>query len=263
MSTALARQQRQFAAAITEAGYASDAEVLLRPTPQGAAPRLDIYRNAYRGRLAAALEENYPVLHRVLGSAAFRDLAGAFIAAHPSRRPSIRWYGDELAGFLAADPEAVPHPALVDLARMEWALGCAFDAADAPSLHADELLAVSAEVWPTLRFVAHPAVRMLRLSWAVEPLWTALSRDAEASCDAPVALEHYLLVWRGADTTLWRSVADDEADLLMACLEGRPFAELCASATLADMAEDDTAAARAAGYLRVWVDAGLLSWVER
>lgn len=257
MNATLAHQQRRLAAAITGEGDGcfADAKVLLRPTPHGASPRLEVYRNAYRGRLTAALEENYPVLHRVLGDEAFRQLAAAFIAARPSRRPSIRWFGDELADFLLTVAERVPHPSLVDLARMEWALGSAFDAADLPCLHVEDLLATDAAAWPALRFAAHPAVSLLRLAWAVEPLWSALGCDAEAVTESPVALDHHLLVWRGRENTQWRSVADDEATLLSNCLGGQPFAELCA---VAAGTEGDAAAACVAGYLRVWVEAGLL-----
>lgn len=256
MNTALREQQQWLAAAIVGADGIPEFGGLLCKTPQGDAARIDIYRNAYRARLAAALKENFPVLHRVLGDDAFRELAEIFIAARPSREPSIRWFGAELPDFLAQHPDLAPHPALGDLSRMEWALSTAFDAADAARLEVSNLLAISPADWPTLRFTAHPSLQLVPLSWAVEPLWSALSADENAATEPPEPLDHHLLVWRGATQTHWRSVADIEAQLLAACIAGRPFAEMCA---LAADAVDARAAAEVAGYLRAWVEAGLLA----
>lgn len=259
MST-LATQQQQLAAAITKVGAGGTAtlEPLLRKTPQGGAPRIDIYRIAFRARLAAALQENFPVLHRVLGDEAFRELADAFITACPSREPSIRWFGTELSGFLDQHAELVPHPALIDLTRMEWALGMAFDAADASCIAVSDLLAVSPADWPALGFQPHPSVRLLSLVWAVEPLWSALSLDEHATTEPPAALDHHLLIWRGTAQTQWRSVTPFEAKILAACMAGQPFAELC---ELASAEVGAQAAVEVAGHLRVWVEAGLFSGI--
>jgi hypothetical protein len=100
---------------------------------------LAVYLQAYRARLTAALRDNYPVLQRALGDDAFDLLARAYLDEHPSHFRSIRWFGDSLAEFLAAAPEHLPHPALVDLARMDWAMRTAFDAADATLLGVGEL----------------------------------------------------------------------------------------------------------------------------
>ena len=90
---------------------------------------LEVYVNAYWGRLREALADNYPVLNRALGDDGFRELAAAYVSAHPSHFRSIRWFGDRLADFIAGNPEIVPHPALLDIARLDWAMRGAFDAA--------------------------------------------------------------------------------------------------------------------------------------
>lgn len=258
MNGTLADRQRTFAAVITSDQAVDAAQSLFRPTPQGGPPRLDIYRNAYRARLTGALRDNYPVLHRVLGDEAFDQLAADFIAARPSRQPSIRWFGAVLGDHLQESAEQLPHPALVDLARMEWALSTAFDAADATPLQVQDLLAIAPQDWPAMRFQPLPSLRLIALSWAVEPLWSALSADENATTDAPEALDHHLLVWRRDEQTQWRSVAPFEALLLDACIGGRNFADLC---ELALAESGDNAAAEVAGYLRVWVEAGLLAQV--
>jgi hypothetical protein len=201
------------------------------------------------------LRNNYPVLHRVLGDEAFRELTLDYLAEHPSRRPSIRWFGDLLPAWMASHDHALPHPALADLATMEWTLGLSFDAADAAPVTFGELAALPAEDWPEARFAAHPSARLLALRWAVEPIWRALTDDEEAASEEPQAHGHTLLVWRQGLETRWRSLEPDEAAALGACFAGEPFAALCESATAA---QADAAPAWVAGALRRWVDDGLL-----
>jgi hypothetical protein len=252
----LAAQLLALAQAITADSAPTDTAELLRPTPQGGPPRLGIYRNAYRARLTDALRENYPVLHRVQGDEAFDELAERFIATCPSHQPSIRWFGSALPEWLAANHDQLSHPALADLARMEWALCTAFDAADDTPLSVDDLLAHAPEAWPTLRFTGHPSLRLIALDWAVEPLWRTLSDNPEAETAAPEPQPHHLLVWRKNDQNQWRSVEPFEADLLQAALAGESFAELCEHAAATQC---EQAAAAVAGHLRIWVESGLFT----
>lgn len=255
-ASTLATQLQAFARAITADTAPADSATLFRPTPQGGPSRLGIYRNAYRARLTDALRENYPVLYRVQGDEAFDELAERFIAANPSQHPSIRWFGSALPAWLAANHEQLSHPALADLARMEWALCTAFDAADDTPLSVDDLLAHAPEAWPKLRFTGHSSLRLIALDWAVEPLWRALSDNPEAETAAPEPQPHHLLVWRQNDQTQWRSVEPFEGDLLQAALSGESFAKLCERAAAT---QDEQAASAVAGHLRVWVEAGLLT----
>ncbi len=250
---ALAAQQRALAALLlAEPSPAAPAWLRARG---GRRPRVDVYHHAYRARLTEALRSNYPVRHRVLGDEAFAALAERHLADRPSRRPSIRWFGEALPDWLAARPDALPHPALVDLARMEWALGLSFDAADAAPLALADLAAQPPGHWPAMRFAAHPSVTLLSLDWAVEPIWRQLTADEQAASPAPAPRRHHLLVWRHGLDSRWRSVEADEAVLLSACLAGEPFAALCDRAR---SSHGDAAAARLAAALRRWVDDGLL-----
>ena len=93
----LAAQQLAFKRAVEHGEGAAAVRGLLR-----------IYEQAYGARLTAALRDNFGVLPTVLGDDAFDALAHAYIAAHPSRRPSIRWFGDALPAFMAARDDLVP-----------------------------------------------------------------------------------------------------------------------------------------------------------
>ncbi len=215
-----------------------------------------LYLVAYRARLAGALRDNFPVLHRALGDEAFDELARDYIEAHPSHFRSIRWFGDALVGFLDANLERLPHPALADIARMDWAICCAFDAADAASFTLSDLAALSPEEWPAHRFSLLPSACVIDLAWRVEPIWRALNENAEAETAAPEPSSHALLVWRPQLEGLWRSIEAPEAAALRALMNGATFAECCIA--IAETGAPDPATI-AAGLLQRWVLDGLLS----
>ena len=242
--------------------------VLLRPAPGGYAAALQVYQQAHRLRLAGALRDNFEMLANALGNERFEPLAAAYLQAHPPSQPSIRWFGGQLASFMdscvATDNGLVPHPALADLARMDWALRAAFDAGDAPVLQRQALAGLAADDWPGLRLQLHPAVQTVALQWAVEAAWQAL-RAAEPGTEpelpAPQASPHTLLVWRQGLETRWRSLASTEATLLQAVAAGHPFAAWCAQAA-ALVPSADAAAPLVAGLLQQWLADGLFCSVS-
>jgi hypothetical protein len=227
---------------------------------------LRVYQFAYTARLCGALRDNFAMLPQVMGDEAFEALALAYVQAHPSRHPSIRWYGHRLVEFMAEQGDGlVPHPALVDLARMEWALRTAFDAADAEPLQPAALAEVPADAWSRLVLVPHPGVQAVDMAWAVEPLWLAL-KEAEASPPVddpewpePQAQPHTLVAWRVGLDTRWRAVdAVDAARLSVLQQDGR-FAELCE--LTARQAGEAEAAGAAVATLQSWLaDGWLCAW---
>ncbi|WP_144006919.1 DNA-binding domain-containing protein [Pelomonas sp. KK5] len=253
-STALLdAQQRAFQQAVSEG---ADGIGLLHP-----GPGLAVYREAYSARLIAALRDNYAVLQRALGDETFDTLARAYVAAHPSRFASIRWFGDGLAAFMSSEWPELPHPALVDIARMDWALRAAFDGPDAPPLEAAALLGLAPEAWPGQVFQLHPCTALLPLEWAVEPAWRALRAHEEGEPDPELAppepLDHQLLIWRQQLETRWRALEPLEAALLQALAEGRDFAGICDRA--AETVGAEQAAPTVVGLLQRWLADGLLT----
>ena len=213
-------------------------QALLRDKPlaadllsAGNVAQFGVYRVAYRARLRAALRDNFETLPRVMGDDAFDALANAYIDSHPSQHYSLRWFGHALCDFMAANAALVDHPAMVDLARLEWALRQAFDAAPAELLSADALAALPASDWADLRLGLHPSVQLLALQWAVGPIWHAL-KDGQDDMVPPQALAHHLLVWRQGMNTQWKSLSPTEAAFVQDLLDGRSFGELCAALAL-------------------------------
>ena len=219
---------------------------------------LAVYRDGYALRLIEVLGVDYPGLRAFAGPDVFETMARAYIAATPSRHRSIRWYGAGLAGFLAATPPFDGTPAAAEMARFEWALGLAFDGPDATPITADALIALPQQAWETLTFTALPTLQRLTLDHDVPQAWQ--QREAVgpgglaiARAAAPVAWA----IWRPDAETQYRSLESDEAAMLDALVEGRPFPDLCA--VVAPIAGEEQAAARAAMLLRAWVEAGMIA----
>ncbi|HLU68906.1 MAG TPA: DNA-binding domain-containing protein, partial [Kofleriaceae bacterium] len=158
----------------------------IRAASEGAAAaRLDVYANMYFFRLLGVLRDDYPNLARLVGADAFHNLITDYLVAFPSRHPSIRHVGANLAELLDRHPLERRFPGAADLARLEWARGLAFDRADARALTADELTAVPPERWGELRFQLVPSFQMLRLGRPVHRLWQALERGEGGAAPAP------------------------------------------------------------------------------
>ncbi len=228
----------------------------------GAADRLEIYATAYFHRIHDVLAEEFEALAGVLGSAGFNDLVALYLLAHPSERPSLRWVGSRLAGFLADHPAAAVlrarWPWAPDLARLEWALSEAFDGPDAAALVREDLAAIAPDRFPDLVFSLHPTARRMSLDWpAHEWLRAAVDPSSSEAPVDPTPRPTTLVVWRRGEVPEHRLVSEREGRLLDALESGGSFGDLCA--LLAESEGDHAAAALMADALGGWVDRGLLA----
>lgn len=223
--------------------------------------RLGIYHNAYRARLLETMRDTFGHTHGYLGDEWFDHLAGAFIERTPSASASLRWYGEGWPAWLAAElVENSPlgsHQEVAELARLDWALRRAFDAADAPVLTLQDLAAMAPEAWATVVLPAQPSLAMLSLRHNTLSLWHALDQDEAVPPPALLDEPLTVLVWRQDERPHFRSVGAPEALALRALAAGQPFAGLCE--VLAEAFPDLDAAALAGGLLRQWVSEGVLA----
>ncbi|GAC1451885.1 MAG: hypothetical protein PVS2B3_03750 [Steroidobacteraceae bacterium] len=220
------------------------------------ATRLGVYGAAYHARLTEALQANFPALAKLLDTHDFAALAAHYIAAHDSSFFSIRYYGHELPQFLGTHPDYAAAPVLAELARWEWAMTGAFDAADAAPLVHTDLARLSPQEWAQLRFTWHPSVARLDLLWNVAQLWQSLTDDAARPAASVNREPLPWLLWRQDLTTYFRSLPGTEARALDAARAGWPFGELCD--LVCDEVGEAQAPATAATLLRGWIDAGLI-----
>ena len=138
---------------------------------------------------------------------------------------SIRWYGRELAAFLASEPPFAEQPILAEIARFEWTLAEAFDSADAGVLDRAALASVEPAEWADLTFRFHPSVQRLAFEWNTVAVWKAMSAEQAPPAPERSADAVEWLIWRRRSRELlsltrfrWRSTALDAA------LEGCNFA---------------------------------------
>ena len=234
----------------------SIASVIVDAPPLPVQARLGIYRNAYRVRLIEALEEVYPVLHGVLGDETFQSLGTLFIDTHPSEHRSIRWYGRELADFLAATAPFFDQPILPELARLEWTLSEVFDAADAAVIDRASLQSVGPERWAELRFGFHPSLRRLAFEWNTVAVWQAMSEEREPPDPQRAAGPVPWLFWRQNLKNLFRSLDAVECAALDAAAAGCTFTGICEA--IAAHLPDDEIPLRAATLAATWADSGIL-----
>lgn len=244
--TALVDRQRGFAAWLLQRNPAMTPRVADSGGASSAA-RMRVYADGYRWRLLEVLGNDFPVLRASLGADRFDALAETYIAAHPSRHPSVRHLGERFPRWWAS------HDAVsADLARLEWLQGEVFDAADAPACGIDDMASLLADAWAGLRLSLHPAMRRLRLrSNAVAVL------DAHARGERMPVLQAQpasaWLLWRVAFDVHWRRLPRDEAMALAAVARGDAFADWCARLP------GPAPALRAASLLKRWLADGLVT----
>jgi hypothetical protein len=224
--------------------------------PLAKADRLAIYRKAYQVRLIDALHDTYPVLHALLGDELFFALGEAFVAAYPSVHRSIRWYGRELADFLAANPPYKEQPVVAEVARLEWTLSEVFDAKDAEPLARAALSAVDPAAWSDLKLEFHPSLRRLQFEWNATAVWQAMSREETPPAPARGLKPLPWLLWRQNLQNYFRSLTPAESAALDAALRGRTFGEICAA--LSAHLPDEEIPPAAASFLGAWADSGII-----
>jgi hypothetical protein len=252
----LRRLQQEFQRHLLGVQSAIAGEIVDAP-PLPATDRLAIYRNAYQVRLIEALEETHPNLHKVLGDEVFVELGEEFIAVCPSVHRSIRWYGRELADFLAQHFPYSQQPILAEIARFEWTLSEVFDADDAVPVDREALNALDPAAWSDLKLRFHPSVRRLDLAWNTVAVWQAMSRDESPPQPELTAQPVRWLLWRRNLQNFFRSMDAIEDCALDAALAGMSFGELCAALT--DRVPEKEIPLRAATFLSAWADSGIIA----
>jgi hypothetical protein len=211
--------------------------------------RLGVYTNAYAARLVEALAETFPAVQAALGQQSFSRMIAKFVRQHPSTFRSARAYGAQLPQWLGAQLRGPRAQGLADLARFEWAVAGAFDAADQPPLAVTHLAATAPAQWPQLRFTYSPSLRRLNLTSNAVAWWKVIGADEPRPRRWRLSGPQQWLVWRQELAVFYRRLSRAEAAALDAGLAGASFSELC---------EELATPATAAAMLQGWIEAGLI-----
>jgi hypothetical protein len=220
---------------------------------------LGIYRDAYPLRLIEVIGNDHELLRCYVGEDQFRVMARAYIESCPSQHPNARWFARRLPGFLRASEPYSRQPVLSELAALERALNDAFDGVDAPVLSMADLAAIAPRSWGQLSFVCHPTAVCLDVRANVGAIWTSLKAGKEPPLCTLSKDATCILVWRHDSTSMFRELGSEEAMMWQETANGTRFGDLCEM--LATYDDPPGAPGRAAGYLKGWLEAGLLSKV--
>ncbi len=253
----LVRAPEGVAKALEERGEAREkvAALFAGDERMSAVERLELYAGMYFFRLRDSLAEDFSRVAAALGEARWHNFVTDYLLAHPPTSWSLRWAGEALPKFLRSHPYGAERPWLADAAALEQARNEAFQALDATPLRPEELVGVSPDEWPELRFAPAPGTALVASRWNLAGWW-----DDAARADAPGALadEATLLVFRDAeDDVRHEPLAPEEAEAARLLLAGAPFADVCGA--FAETSSDEPDAARRALALVRRMGSGLHS----
>lgn len=250
MSVSLARNQRDFAAALFDPALAVPA-LLRAASSVRTASAFAVYRNNVASGLIDVLMARFPVIVRLIGPESFGRLALCFIVRSPPRSPVLLGYGDgfpEFLGNLSAAPSA---KYLADLARLEMARGRAYHAADAVPVAAQCFAGLAPGRLPVLRLRLHPSLSLLRSEYPVVSAWETNQPGADQA----------IRCWKGEDALVARPC--DEVTVTRLPEGGFAFLTALANgATLGDAIEAgiaDSAAFDLPGNLVILAGAGIVT----
>lgn len=224
------------------ASNTSEANALIRPNDRLTSfERLEIYNRQYWFRLYSALEEDFPGLKAVIGSAKFERVMRDYLTDCPSTSFTLRNLGSRLVEWLSSHPDHIaPRGVLaLDMVQLEWAHIEAFDSAAEEPLDPDDGFSLGDES----RLSLQPHLRVLELHYPVDDLLIALHSE-EGSSDSSsnnasaarktkhvrrVAMlqpeEIHLAIHRQQNSVYYKRLGREDFLLLRALLSGQTISQ--------------------------------------
>lgn len=153
-----------------------EAEIIIKPNDRLTSfERLEIYNRQYWFRVLGNLMEDFPGLQAILGERRFEKLSQAYLFDCPSRSHTLRDLGSRLLTWLTDHPEYAGRQLAIalDMLKLEWANIEAFDAAEYPSLTADDLLDLGAST-SSFKLRLQPYLRLVVVQYPVDDIRLAV-----------------------------------------------------------------------------------------
>ena len=221
---------------------------------------LDVYRDGYALRLIEVLTTDYPGVLAMAGPADFDHMARAYIAAHPSRHPSVRWYRQGTCRL--SRRTAALQTARRTLPRWRgsngrWARRST--SPDASRSRPTPLMALPPEAWETISFTALPSLRRLTLTFDVPQAWQRRDEVEPGNLEVEPAAEPVAWVDLAARAACPISARSSPTRRRCSMPWSRAGPSPRCAKRCAPFAGEDQAPARAAGLLRAWVEEGMIA----
>ncbi|MBB2926366.1 HvfC/BufC N-terminal domain-containing protein [Paraburkholderia silvatlantica] len=189
---------------------------------KGVVRRYNVYRNNVTVSLIDALAAIYPAVQRITGIEFFRAMARFHVRATPPASPLLFEYGRDFPSFIERYEYARDMPWLADTARIERAWLDAYHAADVAPLEADAFASIDSGSLAHVRFVAHPAARIVRSRYPAVAIFAMNRADAPITALRSSDAEDALVTRPDGDVIVSRLPAGGAA-FLAALIEGVPL----------------------------------------
>jgi hypothetical protein len=201
------------------------------PSPDEAVQRFAVHRNNVAVSLNDALAKRFPVIRRLVGDAFFTAMARVFAETHRPNSPVLLEWGDRFPAFLAGFPPLAGYPYIADVARLEYARGVAFHAADARPAPADSFIGADPA---GLHLRLHPSLQVLRFDHPAVSIWQGNQRGATPEKRTLVGSERALVLRDTQFNVPVHSITEGDAVMIDHIRLGAP---LTTAAELAQWAE--------------------------
>ncbi len=196
--------------------------------------RFAVYRNNVAVSLTEALASRFPVVRRLVGEAFFSAMARLHAETDRPKSPVLTEWGAGFAAFLEGFPPLAAYPYLGDVARIEFARGQAFHAADASPVNPARLVGADPD---RVRLVLHPSVTLLYLAHPAVSIWARNQPGAKA-VPLPTGPETALILRDAAFQVPVRAVGAGDAAMLQALMSGMCLSVAAADGQAADAEHD-------------------------
>lgn len=228
------------------AGFQRDfARDLIRDTsPEtgtNAEPAFDVYRNTWRKALRDALEGNYPVVAALIGDDAFHRLASDHIANAAAPSPILATYGEGLDQTIGASPLHAPLPYLADMARLEWLVARARNAAGTEPIDPQFFATLAPDQAETLIFKTVPTAHLARFETPVITIWRAHQGPERPASLSPHWNSEQALIVRLGSRIVVNLIDDATFAFAAALMRGETLGQVVTN-TMAHHPDDDISA---------------------
>ena len=254
MSEALLETQRGFAAAVRSSVQQQRVLSLLAGDEARNAELLAVYRGNAVANAGKALALSFPVIEKIVGEEFFSGLCRAFWSASPSRSGDLNEYGSGFAEFLSNFPHVAELPYLADVARLEWLVSRALQAADHVAVDIARLAEIAPGAIGSLRFDLQPGFAVLSSAWPVASIWQQHQTDYTGEIDINLEDAECIAVHRRGWRADVASLAAGEGAFWQAALRGLPLETMLEAAFACDESFEVRAALQT-GFAREFVTA--------
>jgi len=189
------------------------------PAPDEITRRFAVYRNNVQHSLTRALAARFPVIETLVSRDFFTAMARVFLTVAPPVSPVLLHWGDGFGDFLDGFAPVAHVPFLGDVARLEFARGRAYHAADAQPAPLDALGAIDPVA---LHFCLHPSVTLFASRFPAVQIWQA-HQDGIPQPDLRPGPDHALIA-RQEDFAVFVEPLDSATFAVLSALaQGHPL----------------------------------------